>query len=242
MFSLPIHTPTPGIIYTLGTLYSSIRIDQRRLIYLHKILNRELTHWTRETLESLKKLNIGWYKGIQQTLAEYNLPQEFHHITSFSTIEWKNKVKKSVEELNKNRLHEDCHTNVNGTMVRKSKTAHIIDRIENPSYQRKPLGEILQLTKKETKTLIIARFRMLECGRNFKGTMKDTCDICGCVDDEEHRLNICKRFTKTNYRDDVDHIKFDTIFSDNPHTLRLIINRIAKVWNVHTGNGSMHVT
>ena len=143
---------------------------------------------------------------------KYNLPQEFHHITSFSTIEWKNKVKKSVEELNKNRLHEDCHTNVNGTMVRKSKTAHIIDRIENPSYQRKPLGEILQLNKKETKTLIIARFRMLECGRNFKGTMKDTCDTCGCVDDEEHRLNICIRFTNTNYRDDVDQIKFDTIF------------------------------
>ena len=94
------------------------------------------------------------------------MPQEFHQITSNSTIEWKNKVKKTIEERNKNRLLEDCHKKENGTLVVKSKTAHIIDRIENPSYQRKPLNVILQLTKQETKTLIIARYRMLECGRN----------------------------------------------------------------------------
>ena len=83
MFNLPVHTPTPGIIYTLGTLYTNIRIDQRRLNYIHKILSREATHWTRRTLESLKELNIGWFKGIQQTLTEYNFPQEFHQIATF---------------------------------------------------------------------------------------------------------------------------------------------------------------
>ena len=123
----------------------------------------------------------------------------------------------------------------------KSKTAHIIDKIENPSYQRKPLDEILHLTKRETKTLIISRFRMLECGNNFKGTMKITCDTCGCVDDEEHQLNQCRRFVHTNYHNDVDKRKFDTIFSNNPDMLRLIINCINKVWNVRTGNSSMHV-
>ena len=53
---VPIHTPTPGIIYTLGTLYTEIRIDQRRLNYVHKILSREPKHWTQKTLESLKEL------------------------------------------------------------------------------------------------------------------------------------------------------------------------------------------
>ena len=241
MFNLPVHTPTPGIIYSLGTLYTDIRIDQRRLNYIHKILSRDTTHWTRRTLESLKELNIGWHKGIYQTLTEYNLPQDFHQITTYSTIEWKYKVKKSVEECNKNRLLEECHTKSNGTLTKKSKTAHIIEKIENPSYQRKPLDEILQLTKQETKTLIIARFRMLECGRNFKGTMTEKCNTCGCVDDEEHRLNNCTKYVGTNYHIDVDNIKFDTVFSSNPDTLRIIINRISRVWNVRTGNGSMHI-
>ena len=240
MFSLPINTPTPGIIYTFGTLYTNVRIDQRRLNYLHKILSRGSSHWTRQTLESLKELNLGWYKGIQQTLSDYNLSQEFHEISSYSMIEWKSKVKKSIEERNKNRLHEDCHKKENGTLSKKSKTAHIIDMIENPSYQRKPLGEIVQLTKQETKTLIIARFRMLECGRNFKGTMKEICDTCGCADDEEHRLNSCIKFVDINYHDNIDKISFETIFSRDPDTLRLIINRVAKVWNVCTGNGSMN--
>ena len=83
---------------------------------------------------------------------------------------------------------------------------------------------------------------MLECGKNFEGTMKEICDTCGCVDDEEHRLNQCMRFVRTNDHDDVDKIKFDTIFSNNPDTLRLIIDRITRVWNVHTGNGSVHLT
>ena len=87
-----------------------------------------------------------------QTLVEYNLPQEFNQITSYSTIEWKNKVKKSLEEHNKKRLLENCHKKENWTLVKKNKTAHIIDRIENTSYQRKALGEILQLTKQETDT------------------------------------------------------------------------------------------
>ena len=82
---------------------------------------------------------------------------------------------------------------------------------------------------------------MLECGNNFKGTMKVTCDTCGCVDDDEHWLNQCLRFLHTNYHNDVDKIQFDTIFSNNPDMLRLIIDCINKVWNVRTGNGLMHV-
>ena len=90
-------------------------------------------------------------------------------------------MKKAIEKRNRDRLLEECHTKENGTLVMKSKTAHIIDKIENPSYQRKPLNEIVQLTKQETKTLIISRFRMLECGKSFKGTMKEICDTCAVV-------------------------------------------------------------
>merc|ERR1739842_152500 len=40
LFDLPIHTPTSAILYSLGTLYTNQRIDQKRLNYLHRILTR----------------------------------------------------------------------------------------------------------------------------------------------------------------------------------------------------------
>ena len=76
LFDLPVRTPIVAIIYTLGTLFTNIRVDQKRLIYLHKILSRDSLHWTRKALTSLQKYNIGWYKGIIQTLADYSLPSD----------------------------------------------------------------------------------------------------------------------------------------------------------------------
>ena len=64
-FDLPIHTPTPAILYSLGTLYTNQRIDQKRLNYLHRILTRNDNHWTNRTLLTLHRLNIGWGKSIK---------------------------------------------------------------------------------------------------------------------------------------------------------------------------------
>ena len=68
MFDLPIRTPTAAIIFMFGLPYTSSRIDQKKLMYLHKILNKEPSHWTKKSLDTLESLNIGWYKGICQTL------------------------------------------------------------------------------------------------------------------------------------------------------------------------------
>ena len=34
ILGVPVTTPTPAIIFTTGTLFSSLRIDQKQLIYL----------------------------------------------------------------------------------------------------------------------------------------------------------------------------------------------------------------
>ena len=240
LFDLPLKIPTPAIHFMLGIPYTNSRIDQKRLIYLHKILNRDPSHWTRRSLETLESLNIGWYKGIQQTLTKYNLPSDFPEIKDKALNEWKNIVKKSIEDQNKTRLINECHKFTDGIRTRKTKTAHIIDKIENPSYTRQPQEEFKHLSKQETKTLMIARFGMLECGKNFKGTMSKMCSVCcNIVDDEEHRLNICPKYNQHNYCENSDLVKFETIYSDNIDDIRLIISRIASVWNVKTGHGSM---
>ena len=46
MLGVPITTPTPAIMYITGTIYTAMRIDQRQLKYLHKLLKCEESRWT----------------------------------------------------------------------------------------------------------------------------------------------------------------------------------------------------
>ena len=86
----------------------------------------------------------------------------------------------------------------------------------------------------------MARFGMLECGKNFKGTMKEMCATCDAIDNEEHRLNECVSFRSTNYLDSDDKIPFHTIYSDDTENVRAIFSRIWNVWNVTNGRGGMN--
>ena len=79
---------------------------------------------------------------------------------------------------------------------------------------------------------------MLECGKNYKGTVNEVCSVCDCIDDEEHRLNICPKYDN-NYRDHHEKLNFNTVFSDNIDDIRSIIPRIESLWNVKTGHGSI---
>ena len=77
----------------------------------------------------------------------------------------------------------------------------IIEKINKTNYTRKPEETILRMTKLETKTLITARYGMLECGKNFGGTIAGSCSECNAYDDENHRLNYCKRWKEIYWKD-----------------------------------------
>ena len=107
-------------------------------------------------------------------------------------FEWKSMVKRAVEKRNKQRLLEECSSlNEQGERNPKSKTAHIVEKAECANFERKPHPATINLSEHETKTLVIARFGKLQCGKNFKGSMTPICDSCKCRDDEEHRVNMC---------------------------------------------------
>ena len=239
---MPLRTPTVAIIYTLGTLFTNIRVDQKRLIYLHRILSRDSLNWTRKALSTLQNYNIGWYKGTIQTLADYSLPSDLDQIKRQRPNEWKDNVRKAIENRNKLRLIEECHSKVDGQETPKTKTAKIIDQLRDPAYIRNPLKEIMNLNKYETKTLMIARYGMLECGKNFKGTLDVRCGVCDKLDDEEHRLNVCTKYLNINYSQNHTTLSFDAIYSNDMDTIKMIIERIEKVWNVKTGHGTMNST
>ena len=96
------------------------------------------------------------------------------------------------------------------------------------------------MTKLQTKTLIVARFGMLECGKNFGGTIAGTCSNCNIYDDEDHRLNHCMKFKDMNYFNQVDKIVFNDVHSESADTLNEIIEKLQKVWNTKNAAGTMN--
>ena len=240
LFDLPIHMPTPAIIFSFGTTYTRYRIEKKRLIYLHKILKRRDSHWTKVMLHILNTLKLGWAKTITQSLHDLNLPTDFQTICTYSINHWKTIVQQKIEVKNTQTLLDQCHKKENGVMRKKTKTAHLVDQLSAQDYARGLRNEFTTLNRQETKTILIARFRMLECGINFKGTMSEICRLCGTIDDENHRLNHCRKYQHINLYDEPRKVTFNDVYSSDPDILKQMIPFIDKVWNTRNANGSMN--
>ena len=240
LFDLPIHMPTPAIIFSFGTIITRYQIEKKRLIYLHKLLKRRDTNWTRMMLEILNTLKIGWAKTINQSLRDLKLPTDYQTIRCYSINQWKTTVHQQIETKNTQTLLEQCYKNENGEKRRKTKTAHIIDELTQQDYTRGLRTEFRTCNRQETKTIMIARFRMLECGINFKGTMSEICKHCSTLDDENHRLNECKMYRSINLYDEMQKVSFRDIYSSDINVIKQLIPYIERVWNTRNANGSMN--
>ena len=89
---------------------------------------------------------------------------------------------------------------------------------------------------------MIARYGMLQCGQNFKGTISSLCLQCNVPDNEDHRLNVCPIYKDINFCDNDDSVPFECVFFNNVETLKKVILRINNVWNLKCGNGSMKIS
>ena len=239
MFDLSLHTPIPALVFTFGTMFTHLRIEKQRLMYLHRILNRQNTHWTYQVFKILEEQNLGWAKTIKKTLRTLDLPTDLAIIKDQRPNEWKKLVHEKIEIKNKARLIDDCHKMVDGKKVRKTKTSFLVDIISADTYSRKPSPELQNLTKQETKTAIISRYGMLECGTNFKNSNNIQCQVCKIRDNEDHRLNHCIRFRTTNNFDHDEKVNFNDVYSTDTLVLKKVIKRIENVWNTRNAHGSM---
>ena len=81
-------------------------------------------------------------------------------------------------------------------------------------------------SKLETKAIITARYGMLECGNNFKGTQREICQEYDVLDDETHRLNYCTLYRDLNNCDYATKIDYQSIYSNDPIELKEIVPKI----------------
>ena len=77
-------------------------------------------------------------------------------------------------------------------------------------------------------------------GRNLGSTIAGSCSECNVYDDENHRLNYCKRWKEINNYNASEKIVFDEVHSEDIATLRRIIEKLQFVWNTRNASGTMN--
>ena len=130
LFDLPEKTPSPAVIYSLGALFITQKIDTMKFMYLHKILKRNDEHRTKKMLFHLKSLKMGWAENISQKLSDYGLEEDWTKIKNLSKGNWKNTVNTAAFNMNKKKLTQGCKEKKENTEKIKPKTKYILDKID----------------------------------------------------------------------------------------------------------------
>ena len=241
MLGLPKTTPNAAVIHTTGSLYTSIRVEMKQLIFLHKVLTREEGNWTKTTLYALRDHNTGWAKQADETLQQWVIETNWTKISQKSKNEWKAEVKLAAEKRNTEKLKDECLSKSRGETRHKTKTKHLIDILDDPNYKRAP-DTLIQENQSIVfaRALIMGRFGMLKCANNFShGSGGKLCKECAVIDDEDHRINYCKKWETVNLYNAQDKIAFDDIYSKELDKCEAVINKILSVWDLDNGKNDI---
>ena len=231
LIGLPNTTPTAGIVHTMGSVFPSIRVEQKQLLYLHKVLQRNDEHWTKATMIAMKEKNVGWAKQINSVLEKWELETEWENIKNKRKKEWTQLVNAAAEKINVSKLKEECETKNRTETKTKTKVAHLKERLNSPDYVRTLDPFIVQNQLMiHARAFIMGRYGMLQCAKNFAtqhGTKQ--CKDCGVLDDENHRINLCIKYRSVNYCDKAEKIEFNDIFSDDNLKIMNVVKAILRV-------------
>ena len=241
MIGLPQTTPTAGIFLTVGCLFPSVRVKQKQLLYMHKILKKEETHWTKTTLYALKGHNIGWAKQVMDLLDKWGLEQNWEIIKEKPFREWKREVTAAAEKMNIARIKEECESTSRGDTKIKTKTTFALNTVVSPNYIRKPdLFINSHNSILHTRALIMGRYGMLRCNNNFSnGYGTKMCDNCKDLDTESHRINYCKKWSGINMCNSSEKMDYNDIYSSDIGKCFKVVQMILNLWDLENGKNEI---
>ena len=139
ILNVPLTTPSPAVWFATGSLLTSLKIDQRQLLYLRTLLQRPEDDWTKKILLLQNEMNIGWAKNIRLKLEEYGLETSWDKIKHTAEPLWKGQVKLAVEKMNTEKIIEMCSSKKG----EKTKTKTLIDMLKAKDYSRKPMKHVV---------------------------------------------------------------------------------------------------
>ena len=228
LLGLPITTPTAAVMYESRAPYTSIRVINRQLKYLHTILAREDEDLGKKTLLSQVSEKSGWGKYIVTTLHECGIELNLDEIRGKKKVEWRAIVDKATWQLNRKKILDSCK----GKEKLKTKTLEVAKSLENDSTENSE-NVLFDLPRHCVKTIIMARYGMLDCANNYKGKYgTKLCATCKTIDDENHRINHCIRWKDVNLYGDKYEIDFNAVYTHDKDTLRQISSLLQCIWNL----------
>jgi hypothetical protein len=238
LLGLPKTMPTAGLMFECGTLFMSVRVDEKQLLYLHKLLTRRNTEWTKKLLLHMEHENIGWAKHIKQTLEEYGLEKSWEELGKKTYEVWESEVKESIERRNMKKIIEYCY-NKNDE---RTKTKFALQEIQSGSHKRGRNHEIFKRSKSEVRALLMGRYGMLECAGNYRIKYKGVnCLLCHVLDNEMHRMNYCPKWRGRNLCNSDKEVVYNAIYSNDPEILSIIAMSILALWDLENGKNEMRV-
>ena len=81
---------------------------------------------------------------------------------------------------------------------------------------------------------------MLNCANNFATKYGGkTCNMCGKIDDENHRINHCRKWESINAYNDGRKLDFDDIYSNDYEKCLDIVKIILSMWDLENGKNEM---
>ena len=189
----------------------------------------------------MKEYDIGWAKQIVEIMTKWQLNQEWEEIRQKTPGQWKGEVKNAAEIMNKARLKEECETKSRGETKQKTKTKFVVDKVDRSDYQRKPDNFIARNHSiLHTRALIMGRYGMLKCANNFSsGHGTKMCDVCKVVDDEDHRINTCRKWGVANLINSTEVVTYGDIYLDDYERCLVVVETILKLWDLENGKNEM---
>ena len=161
-------------------------------------------------------LDIGWGKQIKTVCEKFEILLNIEEIVTCSTGRWKSGVVQKAEEYNRKKMHDMCVLVKDGIESVKRKTEYVLENISNDTARNITSRKIIHLTRLQARALVMGQSGMLECANNFKtGCGGNVCMECGVIDNEYHRINLCKVWQKSNFYNDIEKINFMDIFDEN---------------------------
>ena len=86
----------------------------------------------------------------------------------------------------------------------------------------------------------MGRAGMLQCANNFACKFKrKLCMSCGVVDDENHRINHCVKWARTNRKESPIKTNFGDIYSSDDDKCQAVLNQIMRLWDLANEKNEM---
>ena len=222
MLKVPKSTPKEMLFLETGCIPFRDLIQQRRILFLHHILNEKegsLMHKFFQTqLKTMKKKD--WVATVLEDIQELQLNLTLDNLKKMKKSEIKNILNKSVKQKAFEKLQ-------------KTKKSH--SKVMNLKHTKLQMQSYLKSSKlkiktEEARTIFKLRSRMADVKTNYKGKYKSfECDLCKEGEENQEHLMKCKEILR-NKKNDETKLEYEKMFEFNTRNQLAI----AKQFDAHT--------